>query len=88
MALKILWCSPLPPVRSGVSDYAVELLRPLCQRAQVRILSPPGLPDPQIPEDLAVAIVPPDTEPFDGEIARLGGAGGQHNDVELSPESV
>ncbi len=69
MALKILWCSPLPPVRSGVSDYAVELLRPLCQRAQVRILSPSGLPDPQIPEDLAVAIVPPDTEPFDGEIA-------------------
>ncbi len=27
--MKILWASPLPPVRSGVSDYAVDLLEAL-----------------------------------------------------------
>lgn len=40
--MKILWGSPLPPIRSGVSDYAVELLGALGQLASVRVLSPPG----------------------------------------------
>ncbi len=39
--MKILWGSPLPPTRSGVSDYAVELLAELGKRARVRILAPP-----------------------------------------------
>lgn len=39
--MKILWGSPLPPTRSGVSDYAVELLGELGSRARVRVLAPP-----------------------------------------------
>ena len=39
--MKILWGSPLPPTRSGVSDYAVELLEELGLRAEVRVLAPP-----------------------------------------------
>ncbi len=40
--MRILWGSPLPPVRSGVSDYAVELLAELGALASVRVLTPPG----------------------------------------------
>jgi glycosyltransferase involved in cell wall biosynthesis len=40
--VKILWASPLPPVRSGVSDYAVELLHELHQVARLRIVAPPA----------------------------------------------
>lgn len=41
--MKILWASPLPPTRSGVSDYAVELLGELSRNADVRVVAPPGL---------------------------------------------
>ncbi len=40
--MKILWASPLPPTRSGVADYAVELLPELGRRARVRVVAPPG----------------------------------------------
>lgn len=42
MTLRILWGSPLPPIRSGVSDYSVELLPSLAKVAEVRVLRPPG----------------------------------------------
>ena len=42
MTLRLLWGSPLPPIRSGVADYAVELLPELARRAEVRVLIPPG----------------------------------------------
>jgi len=41
--LRLLWASPLPPTRSGVSDYAVELLPALAERATVRVVVPPEL---------------------------------------------
>jgi glycosyltransferase involved in cell wall biosynthesis len=41
--VKILWASPLPPTRSGVADYAVELLPELSRRARVRVVAPPGV---------------------------------------------
>ena len=69
MALPILWVSPLPPVRSGVSDYAVEILRPLSRLAEVRILAPPeseGAPD--LPPDLARLLVPHESAPNPGEM--------------------
>jgi glycosyltransferase involved in cell wall biosynthesis len=67
--MKILWGSPLPPTRSGVSDYAVELLGELGHRAEVRVLEPPG----GIGEGFAVGqehleIVPGDTTPENDEI--------------------
>ncbi|MEN8163854.1 MAG: hypothetical protein ABFS37_06980 [Acidobacteriota bacterium] len=70
MALRILWASPLPPVRSGVSDYAVEMLRPLSRMADVRILTPPdseGVPD--LPRDLVHHLVPLETAPDPDEVA-------------------
>lgn len=57
MALKVFWASPLPPVRSGVSDYAVEILRPLSMQAQVRVAQPPG-PPCELPADLEVEVAP------------------------------
>ena len=44
--LRILWGSPLPPTRSGVADYAVELLPELARLASVRVLRPPGWTPP------------------------------------------
>lgn len=40
-SLQILWGSPLPPVRSGIADYAAELLPHLAELADVRVLTPP-----------------------------------------------
>ena len=60
--MKILWGSPLPPTRSGVSDYAVELLGELGTRARVRVLTPPGGIQPDIWSfGNGVEIVPIDT---------------------------
>ncbi len=42
MPVSILWGSPLPPVRSGVSAYATEMLQHLGRLARVRVLRPPG----------------------------------------------
>jgi glycosyltransferase involved in cell wall biosynthesis len=38
----ICWCSPLPPTRSGVADYAVELLPELSRLMRVVVRRPPG----------------------------------------------
>jgi glycosyltransferase involved in cell wall biosynthesis len=47
--LRLDYLSPLPPVRSGISDYSLELLPHLAERADVRVLRLPGLPlDPEI----------------------------------------
>lgn len=62
MAVPIFWVSPLPPVRSGVSDYAVEILRPLSALTEVRILTPPDSQgEPHLPPDLARLLVPHET---------------------------
>jgi glycosyltransferase involved in cell wall biosynthesis len=68
--LRILWGSPLPPIRSGVSDYAVELLPELADLARVRVLVPVGWRPPSgWPEGLET--VPLDAPRHDGEIALL-----------------
>jgi glycosyltransferase involved in cell wall biosynthesis len=60
--MRILWGSPLPPTRSGVSDYAVELLGELGSRAAVRVLTPPEGLQPDIwTLGNGVEIVPTDT---------------------------
>lgn len=47
--LRLDYLSPLPPVRSGISDYSVDLLPHLAERADVRVLRLPDLPiDPEI----------------------------------------
>jgi glycosyltransferase involved in cell wall biosynthesis len=37
----ILWGSPLPPTRSGIADYAAELLPHLARETEVALLEPP-----------------------------------------------
>ncbi|KAB2954847.1 MAG: glycosyltransferase family 4 protein, partial [Thermoanaerobaculia bacterium] len=49
MTLRIDYLSPLPPVRSGISDYSVDLLPHLAAHADVRVLRLPGQPvDPEL----------------------------------------
>lgn len=68
----ILWSSPLPPIRSGVSDYAVELLEPLARRVPVRVVRPPGWePDQSWPLGDEVELVDSDESPRANEIEVL-----------------
>lgn len=46
IATRILWGSPLPPTRSGIADYAAELLPHLSHQAEVAVLEPPGWQPP------------------------------------------
>ena len=45
-ATKILWGSPLPPTRSGIADYAAEILPHVAREAEVAVLDPPGWEPP------------------------------------------
>jgi glycosyltransferase involved in cell wall biosynthesis len=70
--MKILWGSPLPPTRSGVSDYAVELLPALGARANVRVLEPPrGVSNDTWSFGNGVTMVPRDTRPDPDEISLI-----------------
>ena len=40
--LRLDYVSPLPPVRSGIADYSVDLLPELAARAEVRLIGLPG----------------------------------------------
>lgn len=42
--LRLDYVSPLPPVRSGIADYSVDLLPHLAARADVRLIRLPGQP--------------------------------------------
>ncbi len=44
MTLRVDYLSPLPPVRSGISDYSIDLLPHLAARADVRVLRLPDQP--------------------------------------------
>lgn len=70
--MKILWGSPLPPTRSGVSDYAVGLLGELGSRATVRILTPPeGVQSDIWTFGNGVEIVPTTTPPDADEVSLI-----------------
>ncbi len=67
--LRILWGSPLPPLRSGVSDYAAELLQELAALAKVRVLRPPGWEgEVTVP---GIELVSGSTPPAEGEIVLI-----------------
>jgi len=66
--VQILWGSPLPPIRSGISDYARDILPELAGKAAVRVLRPPDWSPPaDWPEHLDLAA--PDADGLPGEIA-------------------
>ena len=70
--MKLLWGSPLPPIRTGVSDYAVELLAELGKRAAVRVLRPPNWHRTgDWPLDGIVELVEPTTEAERDEISLI-----------------
>jgi glycosyltransferase involved in cell wall biosynthesis len=70
--MKILWGSPLPPTRSGVSDYAVEILGELGKRASVRVLAPPeGVDKDTWTFGNGVEIVANDTAPKGDELSLI-----------------
>jgi len=72
MTVRLLWASPLPPVRSGVSDYAVELLPHLGRRCQVRVALPPDMPDDALGTRCpSCTFVPAETPPGSDEIPLL-----------------
>jgi glycosyltransferase involved in cell wall biosynthesis len=67
--VKILWSSPLPPTRSGVSDYAVDLLSELRHRAVVRVVAPPDWrPVAEWPFGDDPRVVSAESRPGDDEI--------------------
>ncbi len=74
MALRVLWGSPLPPVRSGVSDYALEVLPVLARRARVRLLTPPGwVPQPwPLADTLSLVSATTPAEPDELCLVHLG----------------
>ncbi len=67
MGLRLDYLSPLPPVRSGISDYSVDLLPHLRAQAEVRVVGLPGQP---IDEALARRFEPVEFERL-GEGGRL-----------------
>ena len=42
--IRLDYVSPLPPVRSGIADYSVDLLPHLAEKADVRLIRLPGQP--------------------------------------------
>jgi len=72
MTVRLLWASPLPPIRSGVSDYAVELLPHLAEHAEVRVALPPEADAAAVASRCsACTLVPFWTPAADGEIPVL-----------------
>ena len=69
--MKILWASPLPPTRSGVADYAVELLPELGRLAEVRVVAPPGEAWGRGSEAIAGCPLVPTSEPVAGDEIQL-----------------
>ena len=62
----------MPPTRSGVSDYAVELLAELGKRAKIRVLAPPGGVRPETwTFGNGVEIVAADTPPEADEVSLI-----------------
>ncbi len=70
MRVRVDYVSPLPPVRSGIADYSLDLLPGLAALADVRLIRLPGQPvDPAIERDWRMA--PAEETGGDDEGARL-----------------
>lgn len=65
--LRLDYLSPLPPVRSGIADYSVDLLPHLLARADVRVLR---LPDQPLDPEVAARYLP-ETAARAGEAGRI-----------------
>ena len=69
---RLLWGSPLPPTRSGVADYAAELLPHLARASEVTVLEPPGWSRPDdAPWLEGVTTLPHDADAPPGAVTLL-----------------
>lgn len=66
------WSSPLPPTRSGVADYAFELLPELAKLCPLRVVKPPQWVGPEPPWAGEVAWVDAGAPPTPWELCHLG----------------
>lgn len=69
--LELTWSSPLPPTRSGVADYADELLPHLVAHATVTVVQPPG-GDPTVSWRGKVRFIAHGAPPRGVELLHLG----------------
>jgi|CXWL01.1.fsa_nt_gi glycosyltransferase involved in cell wall biosynthesis len=78
-ALRLDFVSPLPPVRSGIADYSVDLLPALMTRADVRVLGLPGQP---VDSEVAARfdVVPAAGAADDGRLALYQMGNNRHHD--------
>ncbi|MCS7182212.1 MAG: glycosyltransferase [Thermoanaerobaculum sp.] len=68
---RLVWCSPLPPTRSGVADYADELLPHVASHCAVTVVRPPGW-DASPPWGKLVSWCDADTPPAATQLLHLG----------------
>ena len=80
MTLRLLWGSPLPPTRTGVADYAMELLPELARRATVRLLMPPGGDARAAASRLGLEVVPADAPLLPGELQLISLGNNPHHE--------
>lgn len=69
--LHLTWSSPLPPTRSGVADYADELLPHLAELVAITVMEPPDGPA-QVAWRKKVTWLPFDAPPRGLELLHLG----------------
>ncbi len=69
--LHLTWSSPLPPTRSGVADYADELLPHLAELVKITVVAPPGS-EPQVGWREKVTWLPSHAPPPGLELLHLG----------------
>lgn len=69
--LHLTWSSPLPPTRSGVADYADELLPHLAELVQLTVIAPPD-GQPQVGWREKVVWLSNDAPPRGLELLHLG----------------
>ena len=84
-ALRLDYVSPLPPVRSGISDYSAELLPHLARRREIGELRVVRLPGQEVAAELVECWAPVAAEETgaDGRLPLYQMGNNQHHDAVL-----
>jgi len=84
-ALRLDYVSPLPPVRSGISDYSAELLPHLARRPEIAELRVVRLPGQEVAAELVERWAPVAAEEVgaDGRLPLYQMGNNQHHDAVL-----
>ena len=68
--MKLVLAGPVPPVRSGIADFVLELLPPLARRAEVTLLVDGVRPTDDVRRSGVAAILDLSTGEFGAAAAR------------------